>query len=208
MRIKGMSANDTQLRTIMVGLGFVVALLLGEPARAQQVVGACTVACNGSGNLLLAFDDGTAYVGARAPCVGCPGTDSLYFTTASFGNILASAGRAGDRLLAMFYQPSVCGYLVGITQQGYVLIGTPEQPWGTAMEGQSVFARLGMPSQRVVGGGSDGSAVMMVTEAGDVFAISASGPQFFFPNLKGRIPGFQPTTTTGQSWGSLKASFR
>jgi len=104
---------------------------------------------------LLAFDDGEAFFGTFRPCPVCPPTDTLTWSVAPCGNILASAGRAGDSILYPF-SPGACGNPYCVTAQGYVLTGSVANCWSTTMEGQSVFQRLGAQPEGIVGAGTDG----------------------------------------------------
>lgn len=166
------------------------------------------VTCNGSGNLMVAFENGDAFVGTHTPCPYCPPTDTLTWAPAPSGNILASAGRAGDRMVGLIGSRGLCGYLVCVTAQGYILMGSDSYSWSPSLEGQTVFQRLGTPPEPIVGTGSDGDAVYLLTQSGSVLRVQYVGGGSFTVARVGGFPWLMPTPTVPASWGQLKARYR
>lgn len=167
------------------------------------------VTCNGSNNLLLALDDGEAFVGSFIPCPVCTPTDTLNWTPAPCGNILASAGRTGERLLLLFNLSGVCGFLNAVTDRGFVLMGTDTQCWQTAMESRSVFQVLGLPPEEIVGAGTDnGSQLFLLTASGSVLRVQYQGAQFQFVTNLGKFSEPIPTPALRSTWGQLKGRYR
>ncbi|MFN8587036.1 MAG: hypothetical protein U0704_04465 [Candidatus Eisenbacteria bacterium] len=181
---------------------FTLTALLPRSAHAVEAVGFCTASCNGTGTLLAALSDGTAYIGRDRACIGCPPVDSLIWRPVTYGNILASAGRPGDQLLAVFNIAGfgACSFGYGMTDQGYLLSGTPEQPWGVVLD---VFAALGEPREPIAAVSAVGSEAYLLTRSARVLRIAGS-PPFLEVRPAGRLPDFLPTFSSQRTWGQVK----
>lgn len=153
-------------------------------------------------------EDGDIFMGSHDPCFGCPPVDSLIWTPAPCGNILASSGRAGDKVITVRALSGACDRLLAVTSAGYILQGAEYQCFGAALEGHSVFAALGRPQGVIVGAGADaGSTLYLISESLELFGVGVSGG-FLTPTYLGRLPGSIPTNVGTSSWGSLKSRYR
>lgn len=199
-----MSTSSKLLHTLVA-----LALTLCAAPISAQVVGVAGPSCNGSGSVLAAFDDGQAFLGTRFICVGCPLTDTLNWSPAPCGNILGGAGHAGDRLVCVTAINGLCGAIIALTAQGYLLAGSPEQCWSALLDDQTIFQKAGRPAGTVLGAGTQsGGELWAVTALGEVLRVSFSGVQFQTVTRMGTVPGLLPTPALHRSWAEVKLHYR